>query len=220
MPTDPVPPPHSHPAVSQRITDDPEKLLEFWFADAAFSPGRASARSDMWFGSSPVLDRECRMRYGALLETAGRGELDAWLTKARSALALVVLLDQIPRNIFRGSARMFAFDGHALARAVAACDAGFVRELHPIEATFLHLPFEHAEDLAMQDRGVEGLEALVRRADAGFREIVSGFAEYARRHREVIRRFGRFPHRNAVLGRAPTLDERAYLRGGGETFGA
>ena len=206
--------------MSQRPADDPENLLQFWFADAAFSPGRASARSDMWFGSSPVLDRECRVRYGALLEAAGRGELDAWIEKARPALALVVLLDQIPRNIFRGSARMFAFDGHALVRAVAACDAGFAAELHPIEASFLYLPFEHAEDLAMQDRGVDGLQALVARAEPGFQDILAGFLDYARRHREVIRRFGRFPHRNAVLGRAATRDEQAYLRGGGETFGA
>jgi uncharacterized protein (DUF924 family) len=206
--------------VSQPRADDPEGLLEFWFADAAFSPGRASARNDIWFGSSPVLDRECRARYGALLETAARGELDAWQAKPRSALALVVLLDQIPRNVFRGSARMFAYDGHALARAVAACVAGFATQLHPIEAAFLYLPFEHAEDLAMQDRGVEGLQALAARAEPGFYEILSGFLDYARRHREVIRRFGRFPHRNAVLGRAPTRDEQAYLRGGGETFGA
>ncbi len=207
-------------AVSERSPDDPEKLLEFWFADAAFSPGRASARSDMWFSSSPVLDRECRMRYGALLEAAGRGELDAWRAKPRPALALVVLLDQIPRNIFRGSARMFAFDGRALERAVAACDAGFATQLHPIEAAFLYLPCEHAEDLAMQDRAVDGLQTLAARADPGFQEILYGFVDYARRHREVIRRFGRFPHRNAVLGRTTTLDEQAYLRGGGETFGA
>lgn len=199
---------------------DPEKLLEFWFADAAFSPGRASARSDMWFNSSPVLDRECRLRYGALLDTAGRGELDAWLAEPRPALALVVLLDQIPRNIFRGSARMFAFDGRALARAVAACDAGFTARLHPIEGSFLYLPFEHAEDLTMQDRGVDGLQALAAGAGPGFREILEGFVDYARRHREVIRRFGRFPHRNAVLGRTATPDELAYLRGGGESFGS
>ena len=213
-------PPRSLAPVSQRSEDDPENLLEFWFSDAAFSPGRASARSDIWFSSSSVLDRECRARYGALLEAAGRGELDGWLAKARPALALVVLLDQIPRNIFRGRARMFALDGHALARAIAACDAGFATQLHPIEATFLYLPFEHAENLAMQDRGVGGLQALVARAEPGFRDILSGFLDYARRHREVIRRFGRFPHRNAVLGRAPTRDEQAYLRGGGETFGA
>jgi len=215
-----VQPPRSLAPVSQPTTDDPENLLEFWFADAAFSPGRASARSDMWFGTSPVLDRECRTRYGALLETAGRGELDAWLARARPALALVVLLDQIPRNVFRGTQRMFAFDGHALVRAIAACDAGFAAQLHPVEAAFLYMPFEHAEDLAMQDRGVEGLQALAARAAPGFHEILSGFVDYARRHREVIRRFGRFPHRNAVLGRAPTRDEQAYLRGGGETFGA
>ena len=200
--------------------NDAEKLLEFWFADATQSPGRASARSEMWFGDSPVFDRECRMRYGVLLEGAGRGVLDAWRTTPRPALALVVLLDQIPRNIFRGSARMFQFDAHALECAVTACDAGFTAELHPVEASFLYLPFEHAEDLAMQDRGVAGLETLVAAAPPGFREILAGFADYARRHREVIRRFGRFPHRNAVLGRASTLDEQAYLRGGGETFGA
>jgi len=199
---------------------DAEKLLEFWFADATHSPGRASARSEMWFGASPVFDRECRMRYGVLLESAGRGALDAWRPAVRPALALVVLLDQMPRNIFRGSARMFHFDARARDCAAAACDAGFAAELHPVEASFLYLPFEHAEDLAMQDRGVEGLEALVTAAAPGFREILAGFADYARRHREVIRRFGRFPQRNAVLGRASTLDEQAYLRGGGETFGA
>ena len=199
---------------------DPERLLEFWFADATVSPGRASARSDMWFGGSPVFDRECRARFGVLLEGAGRGALDAWGEKARSALALVVLLDQIPRNIFRGTVRMFEFDARALGHAVAACDAGFVAQLHPIEAAFLHLPFEHAEDADMQDRGVAGIEALAAGAPPGFQDILVGFAEYARRHREVIRRFGRFPHRNAVLGRRSTLDEQAYLRGGGETFGS
>jgi uncharacterized protein (DUF924 family) len=198
---------------------DPEKLLEFWFADAAVSPGRASARSDMWFGASPVFDRECRMRYRALLESARRGALDAWRETARTALALVVLLDQIPRNIFRGSTRMYAFDARALENAIAACEAGFAAELHPIEAVFFYMPFEHAENAAMQERAVAGLEALAAAAPPGFADIVSGFADYARRHREVIRRFGRFPHRNALLGRSSTLDELAYLRGGGETFG-
>jgi len=199
---------------------DPEKFLEFWFADATYSPGRASARSEMWFGDSPVFDRECRMRYGVLLESAGRGALEAWRATARTALALVVLLDQIPRNIFRGTARMYEFDARALATAVAACDVGFAAQIHPIEAAFLYMPFEHAENPAMQERGVAGLEALAAAAPLGFQEIVAGFADYARRHREVIRRFGRFPHRNAVLGRPSTLDEQAYLRGGGETFGA
>jgi uncharacterized protein (DUF924 family) len=206
--------------VNQRSTDDADRLLDFWFADATYSPGRASARSAMWFGDTPVFDRECRMRYRVLLESAGQGALDAWQARARSALALVVLLDQIPRNIFRGTARMYHFDARALASAVAACDAGFAAELHPLEATFLYLPFEHAEDPAMQERAVAGLEALAAGAPSGFQDIVGGFADYARRHREVIRRFGRFPHRNAVLGRASTLDERAYLRGGGESFGA
>jgi uncharacterized protein (DUF924 family) len=173
----------------------------------------------MWFGQSPVFDRECRMRYGALLVAAGRGQLDAWLEEARSALALVVLLDQFPRNIFRGTSRAFAYDTCACAAAVAACDAGFPAALHPIEASFLYLPFEHAEDRAMQERAVVGLEGLAATAPPGFGEIIDGFADYARRHREVIRRFGRFPHRNAVLGRPSTLDEQAYLRGGGETFG-
>jgi uncharacterized protein (DUF924 family) len=199
---------------------DSEKLLEFWFADATQSPGRASARSAMWFGQSPVFDRECRMRYRVLLEGAGQGAFDAWRTRPRPALALVVLLDQIPRNIFRNSPRMFEFDARARATAVAACDAGFVAELHPIEAAFLYMPFEHAEDLAMQERAVAGLEALEATASPGFHDTIAGFTDYARRHREVIRRFGRFPHRNTVLGRTSTLDEQAYLRGGGERFGA
>lgn len=196
-----------------------EKLLEFWFADVTSSPASAAARSEVWFGGATAFDRDCRMRFGALLERAGRGELEAWRGGPRSALALAVLLDQIPRNVFRGTPRAFEFDARALATAAAAYDAGFDAGLHPIEASFLYMPFQHAEDAPMQERGVAAFEALVARTAPGFRELVAGYADYARRHREVIRRFGRFPHRNAVVERASTLDEQAYLRGGGETFG-
>ena len=130
----------------------------------------------------------------------------------------MLLLDQIPRNVFRGMRRAFAFDGRALATAVSACNAGFDAVLHPVEAAFLYMPFQYAEDLTAQDRGVALFEALVVRGEPGLTGLLGVCADYARRHREVIRRFGRFPHRNTLLGRQSTWDEVAYVRGGGETF--
>jgi steroid delta-isomerase-like uncharacterized protein len=131
----------------------------------------------------------------------------------------VIALDQLPRNLFRGSARSFAYDGLALEAAEAALGAGFDRELHPLEAGFLYLPFEHAERLDAQQRCVESMEALEARGGPAHRGMLAEWADYARRHRAVIERFGRFPHRNVALGRISTAAERAYLAGGGDTFG-
>jgi steroid delta-isomerase-like uncharacterized protein len=131
----------------------------------------------------------------------------------------VLALDQLPRNLFRGSARSFAYDGLALEAASAALEAGFAAKLHPLEAAFLHLPFEHAERLDCQERSVALSEALAARAPAHLGRTLESWAEFARRHRDVIVRFGRFPHRNALLGRLPTAAERAYLASGGDSFG-
>jgi len=196
-----------------------EPLLEFWFGDATASPERAVARNAVWFARDDAFDAECRTRFAPLLERAAAGELDRWRGAARSTLALVLLFDQVPRNAFRGTPRAFAYDDRALAAARAGVALGFDAHLHPVEAAFLYLPFEHAEDRAMQERGVAAFEALLARTPAGFQPIIAEYADYARRHCAVVRRFGRFPHRNALLGRPATPDEEAYLRGGGETFG-
>jgi uncharacterized protein (DUF924 family) len=197
----------------------PDDVLEFWFADALDSAEAAERRVPVWFGSDEGFDREIRERFGGLPDLAHAGGLDGWRGDPRGALALVIVLDQFPRNLHRGSSRSFRCDDRALEVARETIAAGLDAELHPLEAVFLYLPFEHAESLAHQDRCVELYERLAARAPAGLEARFEGFCEYARRHREVIRRFGRFPHRNPVLGREPTPEEAAYLDGGGDTFG-
>ena len=197
----------------------PDEILDFWFADALDSIEAAERRVGVWFASDEAFDREVRERFGALPDLAHAGGLDGWRGDPRSALALVIVLDQLPRNLHRGSSRSFRCDDRALEVAREAVAAGFDTELHPLEATFLYLPFEHAESLPHQERCVELYERLAARAPAGLEARFEGFCQYARRHREVIRRFGRFPHRNAVLGREPTSEEIAYLEGGGDRFG-
>jgi uncharacterized protein (DUF924 family) len=196
----------------------PEAILSFWFADAVDSAAAAKARGKLWFGRSDVFDAEIERRFGALPERAARGELDDWRSAPRSALALVLSLDQLPRNLFRGSPRAFEFDAKARAVALAALAAGFDLKLQPIEAAFFYFPFEHAEDLDLQDKSAHLFEKLCERAPADGKPQFEEFVDYARRHREVIRRFGRFPHRNALLGRESTAAETAYLAAGGERF--
>ena len=179
------------------MTPKPEAtgVLAFW----------RDAGAPKWFNGGADFDDECRTRFLDAHFRAARRELAHWADDAESALALVLLLDQIPRNVFRGSAHAFATDGLALAFARRAIDAGLDREIPAPMRLFLYMPFEHAEDIADQDRAVALIAAM---GDAGY-------TDYARRHRDVIARFGRFPHRNAALGRASTPQEVAWLEAGG-----
>lgn len=202
------------------MSESPEPLLAFWFGDDLDAPERVDARVRVWFGGGRDFDARVRARFERLPERAARGELDAWREGARPALALVLALDQLPRNLHRGGARAFAFDPLAREAAEQALGRGFDAELHPVEASFLYLPLEHAEDPEAQERSVALFRALQERAPAALRPQIETFLGFAERHREVIRRFGRFPHRNLLLGRPSTAEELAYLRAGGETFGA
>lgn len=162
------------------------------------------AGPERWFAKSDAFDDQCRA-FEAAHHAAARGEFAAWHASTEGALALVLLLDQIPRNIYRGSAHAFATDGLAQAIASRAVAAGHDAATPMPLRVFFYLPFEHAEDMALQERAVALMEA------AGDDE----FAKYARVHRDVIARFGRFPHRNAALGRATTVEEQAFLDAGG-----
>jgi uncharacterized protein (DUF924 family) len=176
-----------------------DDLLAYWFA-----PGT----SERWFVKDPAFDSELDRRFGALAAAAARGELDSWAETPRGALALTILLDQLTRNIHRGSPEAFAQDARARAVARAAIAAGHDALLTPLERPFLYLPFEHSEDPADQDRAVELFTAL------GNAEQL----DYAERHRTIIQRFGRFPHRNAILGRESTAEETAFLAGPNSSF--
>lgn len=194
--------------------DDLETLLRFWFGDAATDDAAAARRIATWFEASDGFDAACRGTFADWPDRARRGDFAAWQGSPRGALALALTLDQLPRNLFRGTARAFAYDGAAVDAATAAVERGFDRALAPVEASFLYLPFEHAESPALQERSVALFEALHARAPAALATAFAGFADYARRHRDVIARFGRFPHRNAALGRASTADELAWLADG------
>ena len=198
--------------------DPAEELVELWFADATESGAALDAQCRMWFDGSSGVDAWLRQRFGHLLERADRGELRAWTERPRSCLALVIALDQLPRHLFRGMPRAFAYDAMALEVARSALERRFDRSLHPVQAAFLYLPLEHAEDPAMQDRSVQLFRSLVARGEPEIRPTLELFASYAERHRAVIQRFGRFPHRNRLLGRRPTGAEERYLADGGETF--
>ena len=203
------------------MTDETaEQLLECWFADALQSPEAAQARCKLWFGQDPAFDELLRQRFGDLPRRAQGGDFEAWSRQPRYALARIIALDQLPRNLYRGSAASFAFDAAALTFAQHAVARGYDDRLHPLEAVFMYLPFEHAEDVSMQLRSVELLERLQSRAPAAMTSLFAGFADYAHRHHAVVARFGRFPHRNAVLSRTSTAEEAAYLCEGGEHFGS
>jgi uncharacterized protein (DUF924 family) len=180
-------------------------VLDFWFG-APDSRERGRPRKS-WFQKSEPFDAEIRRRFLALWERAARGELGRWQETPLASLALVVTLDQFPRNMFRGTARAFASDSRALAAARSMIAVEFDRLLSPVERVFAYLPFTHAEDLAAQ-----------RRSLALFHGLEPESVRSAARHHEIIARFGRFPHRNAVLGRQSTPEEAEFLKQPGSSF--
>ena len=174
------------------------EVLDFWFG-APDSPERGRPRKT-WFQKSEIFDAEIRRRFLATWEFAARGELERWQATPLASLALIIVLDQFPRNMFRGTARAFSSDSLALSAARSMTEREFDLLLSPAERGFAYLPFEHAEDLAAQRRSLALSEALDP-------EHIG----YARRHYEIIARFGRFPHRNTLLGRESTPAEQAFL---------
>lgn len=187
-----------------------QDVLEFWFG-APDSPEFGRPRAP-WFVKSAEFDALIRDRFGATHEAAMAGALDAWSARPLGALALAVTLDQFPRNMFRGTPRAFVADARALALARSVVARGFDAALMPVQRWFAYLPFEHAEDIAAQREALRLFERLAGDA-AG-----AGTFAYAMRHYAVIERFGRFPHRNAILGRESTPEERAFLAQPGSSF--
>lgn len=173
-----------------------EQVLAFWYA------GNVNERRKAWFQKDPDFDEEIRRRFGADVEKAASGQYDDLAETPEGALALLILLDQFPRNLYRNDAKTFASDGKALEVAKAAIARGHDAKLTPYQRIFFYLPFEHSETLEDQEQAV----ALCR--DLGDAD----YLKYAIAHRDVIARFGRFPHRNAVLGRRSTEQEVEFLK--------
>lgn len=183
-------------AGAPKVPVSAEEVLAFWFADP-----------ERWWKKDPTFDAEIRARFLELHEAIARGDREDWRGTARGALAYVIVLDQFSRNAFRGSSRSFEYDAQALAAARDALDRGFDRLLSDDERSFLYMPFMHSERLADQDRCVQLFASEPEQR-----------LSYAEKHRDIVRRFGRFPHRNALLGRQSTPDELAFLKEPGSSF--
>jgi uncharacterized protein (DUF924 family) len=193
---------------------DSAAVLAYWFGDERDpidSLATLERRGAKWFYSGAEVDREIAARFGADLERARRGELDDWAGTARERLALIVLLDQFSRNVFRGTPLAFAQDGTAQRLAVSGLEASMDRDLALHERMFFSLPLSHAEDRILQERGLAYAERVVAEAPPGVRAFYERGVAFARQHYDVVARFGRFPTRNGMLGRPSTPEEITYL---------
>lgn len=195
-----------------------QPLLDWWFGSAERAVEVAAQRSGLWFGYRPAQDDEARRLFGALCAQAQAGGLQDWAGQAESWLALLLLLDQLPRMIHRGTAQAFAGDARAQALVQQGLERGLERQLPAIRQVFVYLVLEHAEDLPAQDLAVERFAELQRHCALDEGALFADYLDYAERHRQVIRRFGRFPHRNEMLGRSSTAQELAFLQQPGSRF--
>lgn len=187
-----------------------EAILRFWFgeADSTYSQQRR-----LWFSKQPTLDATIRDQFGTIYEQAMAGELADWQDQPLSCLALVVLLDQFSRNMFRDTPQAFAADPEALRLAQQAIERGFDQQLSPLQRIFIYLPFEHSENPDHQAQSVALFQSLGQESPE-----LADVVDYAERHHAVIGRFGRFPHRNEILGRATTPEEAEFLNQPGSSF--
>ena len=194
------------------------ELIDTWFGETLDDPSAIPHRMGWRFSAEEERDARRAERIGELVEQCAIGRYYRWLDDPEGRLALTLALDQLPRNLFRGTPRAFAYDAWTTAWCLAAAHTGQDRALKPIQRAFLYMPLQHMEDLQAQQAGVALYERLAEETSP-LEYYRTGFLPYARQHLEIIARFGRFPHRNQVLGRTDTLEEEDYLAGGAPTFG-
>ncbi len=192
----------------------PDDVLEFWIGSGP-DPFAKAAR---WWKKDAAFDAEVSERFGRALEACGRSELDAWRDAPRSCAAYIILIDQFSRNIHRNLREAFALDDRAHAACVSGLERGLDTSLGPVERLFFYMPLVHTEELGAQDRAIVLLATLVEETIGDARKTMVDSIVAAVRHRKIIRRFGRFPHRNALLGRTSTEEEIAFLKEPGSSF--
>ncbi|UZE24174.1 DUF924 domain-containing protein [Pseudomonas sp. B21-056] len=193
-----------------------QPLLDWWFGSADTPDEIAADKNKLWFGKHH--DRQARERFGDQVEQALAGDLTDWAQRPEGWLALVILLDQFPRMIFRDTPKAFSGDLRAQALVAQGLAAGLDRQLKPIQRVFIYLVLEHCENLAVQNEAVSRFIDLLREQPEADRAVFENNLDYAERHQKIIARFGRFPHRNAVLGRASTAEEVEFLNRPGSRF--
>lgn len=195
-----------------------QPLLDWWFGPGLTAVEVAASRGKLWFGKQDRQDDQAREQFGALVEQALAGQLQDWQTEPEGWLATLLLLDQLPRMIFRDTPRAFSGDPLARPLALHGLAQGWDQQLRPIQRVFAYLVLEHAEDLVLQNQAVQLFDVLHQQAATAEREPFAGYLDYAERHQRVIARFGRFPHRNQILGRASSAEESAFLLEPGSRF--
>jgi len=197
----------------------PEDVLEFWFADAAGSPEAARKRNKLWFDGNPETDSEIWELFADVITDAAGDIYDHWGKTGLGRLALIILLDQFPRNIYRGTAEVFHHDERALSLAGQGVTLGQLAGLSIPEQAFFLMPYQHSEDISVQRAGLQLMQAMVDEAPEEWQAIAQGYLDFAMRHHDIVAAYGRFPHRNSLLGRSSTQAEAEFLTAGGETFG-
>lgn len=210
-------------SVDATITDDDqlriEAILAFWFKEQELSAPQIDRRMDIWFGEDEIFDLECKKEFADDVERASEGQLDHWAHEPRGRLALILLLDQFRRNIYRNTAEAFAKDKAALKICVEGAMAKKDQGLTPIQRAFYYMPLQHAESRKVQAKSVELFTKLAAAVSPTLRETFETMAQFAELHRDIIEQFGRFPHRNKLLGRENTPEEDEYLTGDSPDFG-
>jgi uncharacterized protein (DUF924 family) len=202
-----------------------QEVLQFWFGLKPYTAAQVTQRSRLWFGDpsapelTPQTDEVVRERFGALVAAAARGELAAWEVSPRRRLALILLLDQFPRNVYRGRAAAFAQDSKALGLAVSGMQFGADAALDPLERLFFYMPLVHAESLEVQEESVAAFRRACDEAAPELKPYFDSALQSALVHHDLIARFGRFPHRNRLLGRRNTALETEWLTSEHEDFG-
>lgn len=196
----------------------PTEVLRFWFGEASAAAEVAAAQSVLWWGKTAVQDQDIAQRFSALRAAAVAGKLTDWEAFPQGRLALILLIDQFSRNMFRDDPRAFADDALAHRWCVEGLSLRHDEVLRPIERVFFYLPLEHSESVADQHRCVVLMEALAAEVPQAERELFGNYVNFARAHARIIERFGRFPHRNAVLGRVSTDEEASFLTQPGSSF--
>ena len=200
------------------LKESPSSVLEFWFGKEYDSCELNSAQLKRWFKKQKATDQEIQKRFSELVELAASDQVGWPENDAQSPLALIIALDQFPRNIARGTSRMYSYDDKACSYATELVQSGAHLQYKPVERIFIYLPFEHAEDLALQDKAVHLFTGLRDEVPEKYRVAYTRTLEYAIAHQRVIRQFGRFPHRNKILNRKSSPEEESYLAQPGSGF--
>ena len=205
------------------VTDDDQQRIEailgFWFKEKLLSAPQIDGRMDVWFGEDPLFDEEVARQFADDVEQASSGNLDHWAQEPRGRLALIIVLDQFRRNIYRNSPEAFDSDKAALRLCIEGAMQQKDRSLSPIERVFFYMPLQHAESAKVQKKSVEIFNKLAAAVSATYKETFETVAQFAELHADIIDQFGRFPHRNKILGRPNTPEEEEYLAGDAPTFG-